>query len=66
MRKILFIVIILAGIYAFYEQSKPVPNVWISAFCIGFFMVGLLVLNRKVSDNSFSGSDKEKTEENDK
>lgn len=59
MRKILFFIAVLAGIYAFYEQSKPNPNVWISAFGIAFFMLGLLFLNKKTTSNSFSESDKE-------
>ncbi len=59
MKRILFIIAILAGVYAFYEQSKPNPNVWISAFCIVLFMLGLLFLNKKTTSNSFSDSDKE-------
>jgi len=59
MKRILFIIAILAGIYAFYEQSKSTPNVWISAICIVVFMVGLLFLNKKTTSNSFSDSDKE-------
>lgn len=59
MRKILFFIAVLAGIYAFYEQSKPNPNVWISAFCIVLFMLGLLFLNKKTASNSFSDLDKE-------
>lgn len=56
----------MAGIYAFYEQTKPTPNVWVSAFGIAFFMLGLLFLNKKTTSNSFSDSDKENTEEDDK
>lgn len=59
MKRILFIIAILAGVYAFYEQSKPNPNVWISAFCIVLFMLGLLFLNKKTTSNSFSDLDKE-------
>ena len=59
MRRILFILAVLAGIYAFYEQTKPNPNVWISAFGIAVFMLGLLFLNKKTTSNSFSDSDKE-------
>jgi len=59
MKKILFFIAVLAGIYAFYEQSKPNPNVWISAFCIILFMIGLLFLNKKTTSNSFPASDKE-------
>ena len=58
MRKILFFIAVLAGIYAFYEQSKPNPNVWISAFGFAFLMIGLLFLNKKTASNSFSDSDK--------
>lgn len=65
MKKIIFFIIVLAGAYAFYEQSKPNPNVWISAFCIVLFMIGLLLLNKKTTSNSFSDSDKE-NKENDK
>lgn len=66
MRRILFILAVLAGIYAFYEQTKPNPNVWISAFGIAFFMLGLLFLNKKTTSNSFSESDKQNTEDDDK
>lgn len=59
MKRMLFFIVILAGVYAFYEQSKPNPNVWISAFCIVLFMLGLLFLNKKTTSNSFSDSDNE-------
>lgn len=65
MKRILFFIAVLAGIYAFYEQSKPNPNVWISAFGFMFFMIGLLFLNKKTTSNSFSDSDKENKEKDD-
>lgn len=66
MKKIVFFIVILAGGYAFYEQTKSEPNVWISAFCIVIFMIGLLFLNRKIIHNSFSDSDRENKENDDK
>jgi len=68
MRKVFFYIAILAGIYALYEQSKSEPNVWISAFCIVFFMIGLLFLSKKTTSNSFPDSEQEHQEhqENDK
>ena len=63
MKKILYLVIALAGVYAFYEQSKPNPNVIISAICIAVFMIGLLLVNQKTTSNTFS--DSEEPEEND-
>lgn len=59
MKKKLFFIAVLAGIYAFYEQSKPNPNVWISAFCIVLFMIGLLFLNKKTTSNSYAASNEE-------
>lgn len=66
MKIIMLIIIVLAGGYAFYEQSKPDSNVWVSAICIVVFMIGLLLLNKKVTYNSFSDSDRENKENNDK
>ncbi len=63
MKRIFFIICVAAGIYAFYEQSKSTPNVWISATCILVFMIGLLFLNKKTTMNSFSDSDKENKED---
>ncbi len=63
MKKILYLVIALAGVYAFYEQSKPNPNVIISAICIAVFMIGLLLVNQKTTSNTFL--DSEQPEEND-
>jgi len=58
MKKTLKIIIILFGIYALYEQSKPEPNVWISAFGITVFMLGLFFLNHRTSSNSTPENDK--------
>jgi len=54
MKIVILIIIVLAGGYAFFEQSKTEPNVWVSAVCIVVFMLGLLLLNKKVTYNSFS------------
>lgn len=51
MRRILFILSVVAGIYAFIEQTSPNPNVWITASGFAFFMLGLLFLNKKVASN---------------
>ncbi len=66
MRKIFFYIAIIAGVYAFYEQTKPEPNVWISASCIVVFMIGLLFLNKKTTSNSFSDKENKENQENDK
>lgn len=51
MKKVILIVAIIAGSYAFYEQSKPDTNVWILAFCFVLFMLGLYFLNKKTPSN---------------
>lgn len=66
MRTVLLIIIILAGSLAFFEQSKEQPNVWISAIGIIVFMVGLLMLNKKVTFNSFSDTNQEDKEDDNK
>lgn len=59
MRKILYVIMVLAGVYAFYEQSKPNPNVIVSAICIAVFMIGLLFVNQKTTMNTFSDSEQQ-------
>lgn len=51
MKKAGLIIAVIAGIYGFYEQSKPKPNVWISAFCFMILMLGLLFLSKKTPGN---------------
>jgi hypothetical protein len=51
MKKVILIVAIIAGAYAFYEQSKPDTNVWIVALCFVLFMLGLFYLNKKTPSN---------------
>lgn len=59
MKIILFIVVILAGCVAFYQQTMPNPNLWVSALSIAVFMLGLLFLSQKATANSTSDSDKQ-------
>lgn len=59
MRKILYVIMVLAGVYAFYEQSKPNPNVIVSAICIAVFMIGLVFVNQKTTMNTFSDSEQQ-------
>lgn len=43
-------IIIFAGIYALYEQSKPQPNKIFMVVAILFFMFGLMQLMKKIPD----------------
>jgi len=63
MKKTLKIIIILFGIYALYEQSKPEANVWISAIGITVFMLGLFFLNLKTTSNTTSENNKKDKDE---
>jgi hypothetical protein len=60
MKKIIFLVVILAGCGAFYLQTMPAPNLWLSALSIAVFMIGLFFLNQKATTNSTSDSDNQK------
>jgi len=57
MKKVVFLVVLLAGGAAFYQQTMPEPNLWISAIGIGIFMLGLLFLSQKATRNSTSDSE---------
>jgi hypothetical protein len=48
MRKFLFLVPVAAIGYAFYEQSKPSPNIWVSAAAVVIAMMGMMWLSSKV------------------
>jgi len=47
MKKILIPFMIIAIIYALYEQSKSSPNVYVMVFAIVFFMYGMMRLSAK-------------------
>ncbi len=57
MKRILYLIVILAGVVGFYEQTSPEPNPWISALSIAVFMLGLLFLSQKATRNSPSNSE---------
>jgi len=63
MKKTLKIIVILFGIYALYEQSKPKANVWVSTIGITIFMLGLFFLNKKTTSNSTPENDKKNENE---
>ena len=62
MKKAGWILTIAAAIYGFYEQSKPQPNVWISASCFVIQMLGLLFLNKKTPGNFEKNEDENDSE----
>ena len=57
MKKAGLIIAVIAGVYGFYEQSRPDPNVWISAFCFMILMLSLLFLNKKTPGNFDKNND---------
>ncbi len=48
MKKFLIPILIISGFFAFYEQSKPEPNIMITVAAIVVFMFGLFQLNSKI------------------
>jgi general stress protein CsbA len=47
MNKIMILVMVIAIIVAFYEQSKDTENVYITAIAIIVFMIGMIRLSAK-------------------
>lgn len=48
MRKLMIVLVLAAIGVAFYEQSKPQPNVYIMAAAVIIFMYGVMRLSAKI------------------
>jgi len=59
MKNLIWVFMLVAIFFAFYEQSKPNPNILIQVVCIAVFMFGLMRKMSKIpskkdeNDNSF-------------
>jgi len=57
MKKIYIPIMVLAGIFALYEQSKEKPNVYIMVVAIIIFMYGMMQLTAKVPSKNQDNSE---------
>ena len=48
MKKLLIPVLFISGFFAFYEQSKDKPNLYITVVAIAVFMLSIMQLSFKV------------------
>ena len=48
MKKIIITLVAIAFFFAFYEQTKPKPNVIITVIAVLIFMLGILKLMSKI------------------
>lgn len=64
MKKLLIPILFIAAFFAISEQSKPKPNIYISALSIVVFMFGMMQLSAKTPSKNLENHENQENQEN--